>query len=250
MIENPQPSWLPFLLLALPGIGFAAYAVNKFLFPNDDRPLCTVGAIGLILALLPTHLLALATGSLNLGLAGAWIGIGAGGYAWLGHHWQKFPPRIRGGSELGYRLGVAALATLPIVLPTILLNFHDETYFGGHQAIIAHLQNGSYPPRYLYEPSLPLRYHYGFDLAAAIVTGLLRIRIDQAIDILTLALWPTMFLLLCESGSTLVAGGLACWSPWRSHFPPGCVRPARSTGSRLILLSFPTFFSILGVLVS
>src|SRR6266576_1009915 len=90
MIENPQPSWLPFLLLALPGIGFAAYAVNKFLFPNDDRPLCTVGAIGLVLALLPTHLLALATGSLNLGLAGAWIGIGAGGYAWLGHHWQKF----------------------------------------------------------------------------------------------------------------------------------------------------------------
>src|SRR3954447_3819469 len=77
MIENPQPSWLPFLLLALPGIGFAAYAVNKFLFPNDDRPLCTVGAIGLVLALLPTHLLALATGSLNLGLAGAWIGIGA-----------------------------------------------------------------------------------------------------------------------------------------------------------------------------
>src|SRR5438046_10721295 len=73
MIENPQPSWLPFLLLALPGIGFAAYAVNKFLFPNDDRPLCTVGAIGLVLALLPTHLLALATGSLNLGLAGAWI---------------------------------------------------------------------------------------------------------------------------------------------------------------------------------
>src|SRR6267154_2452631 len=156
MIENPQPSWLPFLLLALPGIGFAAYAVNKFLFPNDDRPLCTVGAIGLVLALLPTHLLALATGSLNLGLAGAWIGIGAGGYAWLGHHWQKC----------------------------------------------------SYPPRYLYEPSLPLRYHYGFDLAAAIVTGLLRIRIDQAIDILTLALWPTMFLLLWRVGEH-VCGRLA-----------------------------------------
>ena len=200
MIENPQPSWLPFLLLALPGIGFAAYAVNKFLFPNDDRPLCTVGAIGLVLALLPTHLLALATGSLNVGLAAAWSGIGAGGYAWLGHHWQKFPPRIRGRARLGCRLGIAALATLPIVLPTILLNFHDETYFGGHQAIIAHLQNGSYPPRYLYEPSLPLRYHYGFDLAAAIVTGLLRIRIDQAIDILTLALWPTMFLLLWRVG--------------------------------------------------
>jgi len=47
---------------------------------------------------------------------------------------------------------------------------------------------------------LLLRYHYGFDLAAAIVTGLLRIRVDQAVDLLTLALWPLMFLLLWRLG--------------------------------------------------
>ena len=81
-----------------------------------------------------------------------------------------------------------------------MLNFHDETYFNQHHAIIAHLQNGAYPPRYLYEPSLLLRYHYGFDLAAAIVTGLLRIRVDQAIDFVTLAIWPVMFLLLWRLG--------------------------------------------------
>jgi len=98
------------------------------------------------------------------------------------------------------KLWVTGLATLPIIPPTILLNFHDEAYFNGHFAIIAHLQNGTYPPRYLYEPSLPLRYHYGFDLAGAIVTGLLRVRLDQAIDILTLTLWPLMFLLLWRVG--------------------------------------------------
>jgi hypothetical protein len=90
--------------------------------------------------------------------------------------------------------------SIPIVLPTILLNFHDETFFNGHHAIIAHLQNGTYPPRYLYEPDLPLRYHYGFDLAAAIATGVLRLRLDQAVDLLTLVLWPCMFLLLWRVG--------------------------------------------------
>jgi hypothetical protein len=97
-------------------------------------------------------------------------------------------------------LVIAAIATIPIVLPTVLANFFDEVNFGGHDSIIAQLQNGIYPPRYLYEPTLPLRYHYGFDLAGAIVTGLLRLRLDQAIDLLSLALWPCMFLLLWRVG--------------------------------------------------
>ena len=97
---------------------------------------------------------------------------------------------------------------MPIVLPTILLNFHDEANFNGHHAIIAHLQNGTYPPRYLYEPSLPLRYHYAFDLAAAIVTGLLRVRLDHAVDLLTLALWPCMFLLLWRVGEHVGGKGV------------------------------------------
>ncbi len=201
MIDNPQPAWLPLLLLALPGIALAAYAVNEVVFRRSDRPLCTIPAIGTVLALLPTHILALACGSLTIGLAVAWIVVGAAGYVWILRHWRDFwckrsPPR----TDIAQRLGIAALSTAPIVLPTILLNFFDDAYFNGHEAIIAHLQNGTYPPRYLYEPSLPLRYHYGFDLAGAIVTGLLRIRLDQAIDLLTLALWPCMFLLLWRLG--------------------------------------------------
>jgi hypothetical protein len=201
MIENPQPAWLPLLLLALPGIAFAACSLNAAIFPVRDRPLCTIPAIGMVLALLPTHILASVTGSLSIGLAVAWTVIGLAGYAWIGSR----PHAVHSlfSSEhpgLSHRLIIAALATLPIILPTILLNFHDETYFNQHHAIIAHLQNGAYPPRYLYEPSLLLRYHYGFDLAAAIVTGLLRIRVDQAIDVLTLTLWPLMFLLLWRLG--------------------------------------------------
>jgi hypothetical protein len=201
MIENPQPLWLPLLLFAVPGIGFLACALNRALFPPEDRLLCTIPAIGIVLALLPTHILALASGSLSFGLAAAWSILGATGYLWIVWHRRDFlASQSDGHPALMRRLAIAALASLPIVLPTILANFYDEAHFNGHDAIIAHLQNGVYPPRYLYEPSLPLRYHYAFDLAAAIVTSLLRLRLDQAIDLLTLALWPCMFLLLWRLG--------------------------------------------------
>jgi hypothetical protein len=201
MIENPQSVWLPLLLLALPGIAFAAYALNETLFSREDRHPCTIPAIGLVLALLPAHVLALTLGSLSVALAVSWILIGVAGCAWLARHCPEFRSALSNRHpQLARRLAITALATLPIVLPTILLNFHDEGSFTGHQSMIAHLQNGAYPPRYLYEPSLPLRYHYGFDLAGAIITGVLRIRVDQAIDLLTLALWPCMFLLLWRVG--------------------------------------------------
>src|SRR6516164_3577294 len=38
---------------------------------------------GMVLALLPTHILALVTGSPRLALAGAWTGDGLGRYAWI-----------------------------------------------------------------------------------------------------------------------------------------------------------------------
>jgi hypothetical protein len=201
MIENPQPAWLPLLLLALPGMLFAAYAINEHVFPRGDRPLSTIPAIGLVLALLPTHILALASGSLSFGLAAAWSVLGAAGYVWIAGHWRDFRASLAGDHVgLGRRVGIAALTTL-VIAPTILLaNVSDEANANGHHAMIAHLQNGVYPPRYLYDPSLPLRYHYAFDLAGAIVTGLLRLRLDQAIDLLTLALWPCMFLLLQRLG--------------------------------------------------
>jgi hypothetical protein len=201
MIENPQPLWLPILLFALPGIGILAYALNRALFPPDERPLCTIPAVAIVLGLLPTHVLALASGSLSFGLAAAWSMLGAGGYLWIARRWRGFGAFLSvAHAGLARRLGIAALATVPIVLPTVLANFYDEGHFNGHDAIIAHLQNGVYPPRYLYDPSLPLRYHYAFDLAGAIVTGLIRLRLDQAIDLLTLALWPCMFLLLWRVG--------------------------------------------------
>src|SRR5690348_11494948 len=168
MIENPQPAWLPLLLLVLPGIAFAAFALNQAIFPRGERPLSTIPAIGIVLALLPTHVLALACGSLSIGLALAWSAVGIPGYAWVIRHWREFHSAIAVNRARRMRkLMITALATLPIAFPTILLNYSDEAY---HHAIIGQLQNGIYPPQYGYEPSLPLKYHYAFDLAGAIVT--------------------------------------------------------------------------------
>jgi hypothetical protein len=206
VIENPQPAWLPVFILALPGIAFAAFAINAAIFPREDRPFCTIPAIGLVLTLLPTHVLALAFGSLSTGLAAAWGITGLAGYAWIARRWRECRFALwTDHAGWAYKLSITSLATLPIILPTILLNFHDETPYGTHFSRIAHLQNGIYPPRYLYEPSLLQRYHHAFDLAGAIVTGLLRVRLDHAVDLLTLALWPCTFLLLWRLGEH--AGG-------------------------------------------
>ena len=121
MIEDPQPAWLPLLLLALPGIGFAAYALNEALFPPIDRPLSTIPGIGLVLTLLPTHVLALTFGSLNVGLAVAWGLAGAAGYAWMvknRHEFFSTDPIQKNG--LARKLGITALVTVPIVPPPIL----------------------------------------------------------------------------------------------------------------------------------
>jgi hypothetical protein len=198
MIDNPQPAWLMLLLLAFPGIVLAAYAINSIIFAPQERSLSTIPAVVLVLALLPTHFISLATESLSIGVGIAWSTIGISGYAWIARHWNNFHFTL--GHEQIRKLAIAILSLFPIVAPTILLNVHDEEIFNGHHAIIAHLQNGVYPPRYLYDPVLPLRYHYGFDLAATIITGLLRVRPDHAIDILTLVLWPSMFLLFWRLG--------------------------------------------------
>jgi hypothetical protein len=201
LITNPQPAWLPILLLALPGIILAACAANRAIFGIAKQPRSTIPVISLMISLVPAHLAALAFGSLSYGLLFAWTPLSLAGMAWGMRHRQDLDGLIRLNQSDRYRLGLMVLATLPVIAPTLLCNFWDEDYIGGHQAIIAQLQNGAYPPRDLYAPWLPLRYHYAFDFAAAIVTGIFRIRPDQAIDVLTLILWPLTFLLLWRLGS-------------------------------------------------
>jgi hypothetical protein len=203
LVINPQPAWLSILVLALPGIILAACAANQTIFGSFKQPRSTIPAMSLVIAIVPAHLMALGFGSLSYGLVVAWTPISLAGLAWGMRHRRDLRGMVMLDKSDWGRLGATVLATAPIIGPTLFRNFWDEEFIGAHHAIIAHLQNGAYPPRYLYAPWLPLRYHYAFDVAAAIITGIFRIRPDHAIDVLTLTLWPCTFLLLWRVGSCI-----------------------------------------------
>src|SRR5262249_2463548 len=86
-------------------------------------------------------------------------------------------------------LWIGALgATSLMALAAIGWYFHDELFIVGHMSIVAEIQNNFYPPQNLAFAEFELRYHYGFALLTAIVTALFRLRIDVAIDFVTLLL--------------------------------------------------------------
>ncbi|MGA9925355.1 MAG: hypothetical protein WBQ29_18315, partial [Isosphaeraceae bacterium] len=103
---------------------------------------------------------------------------------------------------------LSALAATAIIAPmTLSWAFHDEQLYTGHTGIIAQLQNDHYPPRHMTFPELEYRYHYGFDLAAAAVTAVLRVSPGVAIDIITLLSWSYTWCLLWVLGDELLGRG-------------------------------------------
>lgn len=208
MIENPQPAALIFLLMALPGIAAVALALARRVAPAKDLALVIAPGIAVTLALLPLHFVARWLGGLASGLVVSWVPLGALGYGLLLRRGLRRSMRSILGPLRLRRLAIATFVAVAVIAPaTLFYDFHDETLYGGHHAMIANLQNGAYPPRFLYAPAYELRYHYGFDLAAAVLTATLRLRVDQAIDVLTLTLWGYTFVLLWFVGERLVGRG-------------------------------------------
>lgn len=184
----------PLLLLALPGVvrlgrALAAGCTND----RATRPVLALG-LGLCLWIAGVHAASLVAGSLSVGLPVATLGLGAAGLS-VG--------RAASGRLPG-RLAVAA-AILIVAPASLRWWFHDELPFVGHMSTAAALQNGVYPPRHLGMPDVPLRYHYGFDLVAACLTAMLRLQVDRAIDVATLALFGLSFWLF------RALGGRATW---------------------------------------
>ncbi len=101
----------------------------------------------------------------------------------------------------------AVLSTLLIAPMTLNWAFHDEQLYTGHTGVVSQLLNGHYPPRHMTFPELEYRYHYGFDVAAAAVSAVLRISPGAAIDVVTLASWPYTWCLLWVLGDTLLGRG-------------------------------------------
>ena len=124
-------------------------------------------------------------------------------------------------------------ATALLLAPAALRYwFHDELPFVGHMSIAAEMQNGVYPPRHLALPDVPLRYHYGFDLLTACLTALLRVQVDRAIDVGTIALWCLSWCLFWVLGERLSGRAGAWLTPVCALFaggvPIACDRPGPS----------------------
>ncbi|MBI5533547.1 MAG: hypothetical protein HY898_12585 [Deltaproteobacteria bacterium] len=83
-------------------------------------------------------------------------------------------------------------------------SFHDELSVSGHMAIIAEIQNGTYPPRYLSYPDLELAYHYAFNLLGACLTAIFRVQIPTAIDAISVGSWFYCWCLAWSLGDRLL----------------------------------------------
>jgi hypothetical protein len=100
---------------------------------------------------------------------------------------------------------ISALLAMAYLAPAALgWWFHDMLLMTGHLSMTSAIENGPYPPRHLSFPELELRYHYGFNLLAASVASILRLRVDHAMDLVTLLAWGYSWCLAWATGERLV----------------------------------------------
>jgi len=103
------------------------------------------------------------------------------------------------------------LVTAPIAAMAFNGHFHDDLHPNGHLSFIAQLENDYFPLRFLGFPHILLRYHYGFDLVCTGLIALTRLRVDRAIQLVTIVDWAYCWCLLWVLGGRLTGiarGGL------------------------------------------
>jgi hypothetical protein len=189
-LDIPLPKALVALTLLLPAVALFGWAIARRLFKERNTALVVSFGISVSAWMLFTHVFGLLTHSLSVGLSLSSVGLAAVGTGlWLRDRERSdFAGRPFPG-EATEMLIFAATLTVPIIVIAWRWSFHDEIGPGGHQAMVANLQNGYYPPRSLSFPKLDLMYHYGFDLLSAMLTALFRLSVTHAIDVATSALW-------------------------------------------------------------
>jgi hypothetical protein len=195
------------LLVLLPLVWRAGLALARLATEDVRLSRFLAPGVGLALLLLGVHVVGLATGSFYVGLYAGTIGAGALGAASLR---KRLPGE--GSHELTpwwIWIGMGLAAAL-LLGPVLYTTKHDECVITGHVSIPSEMQNGIYPPRHLAFPLYELRYHYGFDLATAVVSSLLgRLDVSVTVHLLALLLWAYAFCLYWQVGERLVGGRVA-----------------------------------------
>jgi hypothetical protein len=229
MADVPVHASLSGLLLLLPfaWLWWRSVAARYTAEPSIASAL-TVGLL-LFANVFVTHVVGLLTQSFYAGLIFAIVGPGLLGLTvWFRSRRSPRPPRTaRAPRDLKYAAALA-FALVAMAPGVIFFDYHDLLDSTGHLATASQIMNGIYPPRSMSSADRLWIYHYAVDQLFASVTALLRIPLNLAIDLTTLALWlytAHLFGLLCrlifgrpyDSLGVLVgcfSGGL----PWLASF--------------------------------
>lgn len=204
IVENPLPRALVLLCLALPavlaaGAGLAAQAsadrsTRRVITPAAALALWLLGVCS-VARLTHSFVIGLVVGTLLVAALGVRPGLSILRAARRDRPpfpWRATLPRA-----------IFTAAAVATIVPGVLKFFHDETVPTGHMSVVGQLQNGHYPPRYSFFPLWEYKYHYGFDVFAAMLSGIFHTGTPAAIDLATLLLWAYFAVLAAHLGQRL-----------------------------------------------
>ena len=229
----PQSLWLLFFLW--PGVLIAGWALaSRVTREGRLRALLAPGLAGCAW-LMTTHLAGRASKSYTAAVILGTALPGMLGYALLVRHlWRRrsnapstsaspsssWTAVVRNFFVGGVHLrGYSPWMLVTMVIVTAMMApatwhwcFHDDAGTTAHLALIFEMQRDIYPPRNLTFTQLEMPYHYGFDVAAACISALLRVDAERGIDLLTLGAWAYSWCLFWGLGEELWGrrGGPLC----------------------------------------
>lgn len=192
-MNSPLSPLLSLLLLCIPAIFLLGRALGRWLGADSQVRAVLTPAFALVPWLLAIHIVGRLVHSFSRGLvAGTLIAAFAGIGLFIQQKRSKFPGKT--GERASWWMWLwTALAAAGIAPMAIFWAMHDELNQTGHMSLAAQMLNGVYPPRHIAFPSDELNYHYGFDLLVATTAALTRLRVDKAIDAVTVFCWGWTF---------------------------------------------------------
>jgi hypothetical protein len=217
-VTNPLPLACVLLIAALPGVYLLGRRLTEWLEaePRVRRPLVPAAAAAAWLQAVATT--ARLTGSFLAGLCAGTLAAGLAGAVWtVLRRGQTRAAAAPAAPALAPRSArpmwvSGVLVTLPIAFMTLQGDFFDDYNLIGHRSLVAQLQNGGYPPRHQVFPDYPFRYHFGFNVTAAALTGLLRLPLGAAIDLLVIVGFLASWCLAWRLGERLTRDASGGWT--------------------------------------
>ncbi|HUB05577.1 MAG TPA: hypothetical protein VMB50_01175 [Myxococcales bacterium] len=230
----PLSLWPVSLVPALAGLYLAGRRLACAAVPDASLGRWLAPGLGLALWLVAAQALGLAFHSFGAALWGGTLAVAALGVAGAFRR-PAVPPGEPPSRWIWLGVAVAVAIGLAVVFPG--QHCDDVAWNAGHYSIPMEMLNGVYPPRHLVFPTYELRYHYGFDLLCALVASLFHLRIDRAVQWVTVICWAYAVGLLWRLGERVVGrahGWIAVPAAFGCGLPFLCEsRTSKSLGDHL-----------------